>query len=538
MAIKGSLREAALPDVIQLLFLGRRTGCLAVADRQSHASVFFENGWVIHAAIVNRRDRLGDMLVKSGRITPEQLAQAIQMQAMAHGRRLGVILRELGAITGEELAAAVHRQVEEAVYTLFTWTSGSFSFEPGVEPEPDADRVRIPPDALLLEGARRIDEWSVIEKKIPSFDLVFARDRSQDGTPELDFSDAQRRILPLIDGRRDVRGLIDESGMSEYDTCQALYGLLTAGLVHRVGTSSAPPPGRSVDLQIDEHRNLGIAFYRTAMLDEASREFRRVAELRPSEGQAPFYLGLIAARQGRWAEAASLFRHAADRAGPRPAIVHNLGVALAEAGEPDQAESRLADAAGRSPNDARTHLAWGIAALERGDAELGAVRLGRARELYGETVPALWYWAATRAQALAGDLERALAVACEGAARYDHHPVLLNNQAVFLEASGDLAGAEAVLLTALGENPGLPQISKNLGDIYYRLGRFEEAWEAYHRAARLQPDLGDDLYFKLGNLALKRGDNAAASAHWNRALELNPRHQLARANLQTVNQSA
>jgi hypothetical protein len=174
MAIKGSLREAALPDVIQLLFLGRRSGCLAVADRQSHASVYFENGWVIHAAIVNRRDRLGDMLVRSGRITAEQLEQAIHMQAMAHGRRLGAILVELGAITREDLAAAVHRQVEEAVYTLFTWNSGSFSFEPGVEPDPDVMRVRIPPDALLLEGARRIDEWSVIEKKIPSFDLVFA----------------------------------------------------------------------------------------------------------------------------------------------------------------------------------------------------------------------------------------------------------------------------------------------------------------------------------------------------------------------------
>ena len=137
MAIKGSLREAALPDVIQLLFLGRRSGCLAVADRQSHASVYFENGWVIHAAIVNRRDRLGDVLMRSGRITPQQLEQAIQMQGLSHGRRLGAILVELGAIGRDDLAAAVHRQVEEAVYTLFTWNSGTFSFEPGMEPEPE-----------------------------------------------------------------------------------------------------------------------------------------------------------------------------------------------------------------------------------------------------------------------------------------------------------------------------------------------------------------------------------------------------------------
>jgi len=76
MAIKGSLKEASLTDVIQLLFMGRRTGCLSVADRQRHGSVFFEEGWIIYAAIVNRRDRLGDLLVRSGRITAEQLQHA------------------------------------------------------------------------------------------------------------------------------------------------------------------------------------------------------------------------------------------------------------------------------------------------------------------------------------------------------------------------------------------------------------------------------------------------------------------------------
>ena len=69
MAIKGSLKEASLPDVIQLLFLGRRTGCLALADRHNFGTIYFDEGHIIYAAIVNRRDRLGDILVRSGRIT-------------------------------------------------------------------------------------------------------------------------------------------------------------------------------------------------------------------------------------------------------------------------------------------------------------------------------------------------------------------------------------------------------------------------------------------------------------------------------------
>ena len=81
MAIRGSLQEAGLPDVIQMLHLGRRTGCLALADRGRHASLFFEDGWVIHATIVNRPDRLGDLLVKSGMVSPAQLNEAMRMQA-------------------------------------------------------------------------------------------------------------------------------------------------------------------------------------------------------------------------------------------------------------------------------------------------------------------------------------------------------------------------------------------------------------------------------------------------------------------------
>jgi tetratricopeptide (TPR) repeat protein len=109
--------------------------------------------------------------------------------------------------------------------------------------------------------------------------------------------------------------------------------------------------------------------------------------------------------------------------------------------------------------------------------------------------------------------------------------VLRNNLAVLRELAGDVAGAETMLRAALVEDPSLPQISKNLADILYRFGRFDEAREAYDRAAKLAPDLGDDLYFKLGNIAYKRRDHDRARASWRRATELNPGHELARANL-------
>ena len=534
MAIKGSLKEASLTDVIQLLFMGRRTGCLSVADRQRHGSIYFEDGWIIYAAIVNRRDRLGDMLLASGTITRAQLDQALALQENAPGRRIGDLLVTLGILSPESLRRFLRLQIEEAVYSLFGWSTGTFSFESQVTPDVDGPLDRISPESLLLEGARRVDEWSLIEKKIPSFDLIFAVLSGQVEGHQTEFTEAQRRILPLLDGARDVRQVVDDSGLSEFEAAQSLYGLVTAGLAHKVGTSSMAAPSRLLEAQIEEHRNLGVAFYRTGMHEEALREFRRVAELRPSEGSAPFFLGLISARREDWSEAASFFRQAIDRSGPRPALLFNLGIALQHTGRLEQAETAIAEAAGRAPDDPRIHTGWGMLALSRDDPSVARQRLLRAKELSRQPPPALWFWAATLAVAETDDLDVALSIAREGVERHPGEPVLRNNLAVLLEATGAVPAAETVLRELLAEEALLPQPFKNLGDLCYRSGRYEEAATCYERAAALAPELGDDLYFKLGNLAFRERDTGKARSAWERALALNPGHQLARANLSTL----
>ena len=531
MAIKGSLKEASLPDVIQLLFLGRRTGCLALADRHNFGTIYFDEGHIVFAAIVNRRDRLGDILLASGRITQEQLAAAIEQQRGDRERKLGEILVEQGALAQADLEQYIRHQIEEAVYYLFTWSSGTFNFEAGVRPEREDFLVRLNPEGLLLEGARRVDEWSLIEKKIPSFDIIFSVDRAHLGASAPELSPEQRRLIPLLDGTRDVQQVFDRSGLTEFDAGKALFGLITAGFAHRVGTSEATAP-RVNDSRVEEHRNLGVAFYKASMFDEALREFRRVADLRPSDAGAPFFLGLIALRQARWEEAADAFRQALDAGGQQAAALHNLGVALERLGRLEEAEAAGGDAAGRARNDARVMLGWSIVALRRGEYQVAQGRLARATELSGgKRAPAIWYWAATLASAGLDDTDGALRAARAGVTEYPTNAVLQNNLAVLLELAGDMAGAEAALRVALAEDPSLPQVSKNLADILYRNGRYDDAREAYERAAKLSPDLGDDLYFKLGNIAYKRRDHGAARASWSRATALNPGHELARANL-------
>ena len=534
MAIRGSLKEASLPDVLQLLALGQKTGCLSIVDQNNIAHVYFERGRISYASIVNRRDRLGDILVKNGKITQEQLDHAIQRQGRERDKRLGELLIDDGALSRLDLEQYIRLQIEEAVYFLFTWTRGTFNFEADVRPEAQDFVVAINPESLLLEGARRVDEWSLIEKKVPSFELIFTVDRGQLGAAGVALTPEQERIVPLLDGTRDVTRVIDDSGLVEFEVGKALYGLITAGFAQRTGRSQLA--GAAVgDARVDEHRNLGIAFYRTTMLDEAAREFRRVAELRPTDGSAFFYLGLVALRQAKWADAVQCFSDALERGGQRTAVLHNLAYAYERIGQLEQAETFYGEAASRAHGDPRPMIGWGIAALLRGDQQVAMGRLQRARELAGDKpLPAVWYWASSLAAACDGQIEEAERLVREGIERYPQRAALRNNLAALLEVEGAVEQAGDVLRAALHEEPSLPQVSKNLGDLAYRAASYDEAWDAYQRAIKLDPALGDDVYFKLGNIAYKRLDRDSAADLWRKALELNPKHELARTNLDTM----
>ena len=534
MAIKGSLKEASLPDVLQLLALGQKTGCLSIADRSNFGYIYFDKGRICYASIVNRRDRLGDILVKNTKITQEQLDAAIAKQSKQRDKKLGELLVSMGTITQPELERYMRVQIEEAVYFLFTWTQGSFNFETEVRPEQQDFLVSINPESLLLEGARRVDEWSLIEKKIPSFDLIFSVDKDRLAISESTMTETQQRLLPLLDGSRDIHHLIEDSGLGEFEVGKALYGLITAGFLHRAGKTASAEDVRMTDARVEEHRNLGVAFYKTGMLDEAAREFRRVAELRAGDANARFYIGLVALKQARWREAMEALRLAAEKGGSRPAVLHNLAYAYEQLGRLDEAEAAYGEAAARARTDPRVYLGWGVAALKRGDLVSAGGRLDRAKELFGDKIPAVWYWARALTCAAAGEFEPAEELARGAAVAHPASAVLRNNLAVLHELSGDLGKAEELVRAALKDEPSQPQLSKNLGDLCYRASRYDEAWEAYSRAVELAPDLGDDVYFKLGNIAYKRNDRELAARLWRRALELNPAHELVKSNLETL----
>ena len=393
--------------------------------------------------------------MKSGKLRQDQLDAAIAEQGRDRDERLGDILVRQGVLSREQLHEQVRVQIEEAVYFLFTWMQGTFNFEADVQPEQQDFLVSISPDALLLEGARRVDEWSLIEKKIPSFDIVFDLDRRRLTDSGVVLTSEQEVVVRLIDGRRDVQQIAEESGLVEFEVGKALYGLATAGFLHRVGTSATSEP-KVAETRVEEHKNLGIAFYKTGMLDEAVREFRRVIDLRPGDEAARFFIALSLIRQSRWADAANAFHEAAAPRHAKAAVFHNLAYALERLGRFDEARSALEEAQKRGlQNDPRVRTSLGIVTLRLGDVVAADKLLGEARELFAPKMPSpAWYHGAALAAALQGSLERASQILAEGIGAHPHAAVLFNNQAVVQERLGHTEEALAVADRGVQEDAG------------------------------------------------------------------------------------
>jgi tetratricopeptide (TPR) repeat protein len=537
MAIRGSLQEASLPDVLQLLSLGRKTGCLSVSHRNAFGYIYFDKGRICYASIVNRRDRLGDILVKNGLITAEQLQAGIEAQKHHRDVRLGELLVAQGSVTRQQLEEQVRVQIEESVYFLFTWTEGSFNFDADVRPEAQDVVVSVNPESLLLEGARRMDEWSLIEKKIPAFDIIFEVDRARIDSLEAKLESDQQRVLDLVDGQRDAGRIVEDSALGEFEVGKALYGLLTAGLIQRLGRSRPSGPIMN-DARIEEHRNLGTAFYRTAMLEEAIREFRRLLDLRDSDFSAHLHIGLALIRLGRWDEADEALQTAASVAGGRYIAHHNRAYVMERQGRLDEARALLEEAMKRGgAREPRVYLSLASIALREGDIAAAEAAISSARPLWGARPPSAgWFHTAALIAAISGDLNRATTLLEEAIASHPRLAQLHNLLGVVHERRGDIPAAMRSLERGLGEDPSLPQLHKNLGDCLYREGSYDEALEAYRRAVSADETLGDDVYLRMGNILFRRQERDEAVKLWERALELEPGNAIVRTNLDSARQ--
>src|SRR5436853_7356750 len=203
MALEGTLKDFSLADIFQLIGLQRKTGVLTLRGKDDTVTVTFLDGKVVAADSLNRRleTRLGSVLMKSGLLTQDQLNRALDIQKETL-QRLGYVMTHYGIISADSLKQAIQLQILQIVYRLFRWKDGDYHFSQETTIEYDRDNVvPITAESILMEGARMIDEWPIIEKRIRSYGMLFRKkltdpDTAVVGSEEADEVDFDEGAAP------------------------------------------------------------------------------------------------------------------------------------------------------------------------------------------------------------------------------------------------------------------------------------------------------------------------------------------------------
>src|SRR5512144_2087326 len=177
MGLEGTLRVFSLTDIFQMLGLQRKTGVLSVEGDDDTITISFLGGQVVAAESTARRldNRLGNLLIRAGYVTQEQLDRILEVQRETR-QRMGFLLVREGLIDPQELREALRLQIARIVYTAFRWPDGRFRFSQEGMVDYDADHMApVSIDSILMEAAQMVDEWPLFEKKVGSLAAVYRR---------------------------------------------------------------------------------------------------------------------------------------------------------------------------------------------------------------------------------------------------------------------------------------------------------------------------------------------------------------------------
>jgi hypothetical protein len=241
VALHGNLRDFGIGEVFQLIGQQQKTGLLEVVDEAQRLRITFDGGAVVTGERVGAYEQaaLGEMLVRTGSITPRRLVE-IEQQIASRGAKLEALLRETGELRAEQLDEMVDLVTRETLFELLRWTRGSFHFSAGPVVHGRRPDQCIAAEQILMDGLRMVDEWRSFDAAAVDPEAVLEAvgsfeefRRAQRGESPDRLAVAERLFL-LIDGRQPVRRVVDLSRLGSFEGARWLTRFLRAGLIGRV----------------------------------------------------------------------------------------------------------------------------------------------------------------------------------------------------------------------------------------------------------------------------------------------------------------
>ncbi len=234
-SIRGNLASFRIIELMQMLSLQRKTGCLVITREGSNAEIYFKDGAVSFAGFEMNGSPGGveGLLRKSCRVADDGLQHAMRIAEMT-GQPIDGVLAQERLLDQKTFGACLRRQTESVVFKAMGWKDGEFTFDDTGTPPLFANPVALKVDDLILEGTRRADEWVLIQQKLPNFSVIYeplignAEELTRRG-----LSDVDLKIFALVDGKRTVQDIIDFSMLSDFDVAKSMFILLSVNLIRK-----------------------------------------------------------------------------------------------------------------------------------------------------------------------------------------------------------------------------------------------------------------------------------------------------------------
>src|SRR4030043_288624 len=231
ISLADNIKNFSLPKVLVYLNRNRKTGTLIIKTPMFTKKAYLVKGDAILSSSTYEDDRLGEMLIKAGKITMEQYDASVEILKKT-GKRQGAILIELGYLTPKDLFWGVKYQVREIIYSLFQLEDAEYEFVEGEIPTQEVITLKMSMGNLIYEGVKRIDNWTRIKNELPNADFVLKL--SNDPVTlfqDIELGQQDRKMLSIIDGVKTIKELISSSWIGSFEAMKILYVLWFIGVL-------------------------------------------------------------------------------------------------------------------------------------------------------------------------------------------------------------------------------------------------------------------------------------------------------------------
>jgi hypothetical protein len=239
MALKGTLRDFGISEILQLIGHQHKSGTLGVAGPKLEVTVLFDSGQIVDVATKSSLPEydLGLMMVGAGLLQPSQLETA-RVQSQQTLQPLEMILVKNKAVELEEVRQIKRLRHLEILYDLFLWKDGEYEFEAGPVSFMANLVIPISSEQVLMDGYRIKDEWPEVARQIPDLRICFRR-KPGDFSVDERLHPEDDRIYRMIDGRRTARDLAFLSRQGKFETLKSLVRLQELGRIEVAETAGA-----------------------------------------------------------------------------------------------------------------------------------------------------------------------------------------------------------------------------------------------------------------------------------------------------------